>query len=202
MRHGRLLLAALALAGCADMRRAPPAEPAPVLSGGRVVQPLPAIIALAAQDFDLEGAGLAGRPAATALAAARLEWLAAEGRLPAVALSYRMGLQRGVEVVRASLAIRPEVSTDAAVAALVAAHAALERGIEPSFPASVFRETVPPARRRLAEPGPQPDAYIATAALREEYTRLQAEQATDPRLLNEVRVGGATTFGLGEDVSR
>jgi hypothetical protein len=202
----RWALAALLLVGCAEMRRPPSAPPPADLSGGVMVDPLPGIIRLAAADFDRQGAGLAGRPTATALAAARLEWLAGEtdpqGRLAGMPQSYRFGLQRGVDELRASLAIRPEATPSQTVPALLAAARRLAAGETPELGEAVFRETRPTALERLAEPGPQPNAAIATEALREEYARQAAERRTDPRAQMDSPGMGLTTFGLGGNTDR
>ena len=198
----RWALAALLLVGCAEMRRPPPAAPPAELSGGATIDPLGSTIRLAAVDFDRQGIGLAGRPAATALAAARLEWLAAEGQLAAMPGSYRFGLQRGVDEMRASLAIRPEATPAQTVPALVAAARRLEAGAVPDLGAPVFRDVQPTPLQRLSEPGPQPSAAIATEALREEYARQVAERRTDPRARMDSPGMGLTTFGLGGDTDR
>jgi hypothetical protein len=201
----RGLVLILLLAGCAEMRRPPPAEPPAALSGGDRVDSLSAIIGLAAQDFDQQGAALAGRPAATAMAAARLEWLAGEGgqggRLAGVPPSFRFGLQRGVEEIRASLGIHPDVSPTRTVPALLALARSLPRG-EALPEGGVFRPGVPPLLRRLEQPGALPNAALATAALREEYGRQREERRTDPRVLFDSPGAGLSTFGLGGSTDR
>lgn len=202
----RWALAALLLAGCAEMRRPPPAEPPAELSGGAVVDRLPAIIRAAAMDFEGQGTSLQGRPAATALAAARLEWLAAEGgqggRLAGIPESYRFGLQRGVEELRANLAIRPEATAAQTVPTLVAAARSLGAGRTPELGAPVFREVQPTPLQRLSEPGALPNAAIATSALREEYARQIDERRTDPRAQFDSPGMGVTTYGLGGTTDR
>jgi hypothetical protein len=202
----RWALAALLLAGCAEMRRPPPMPPPAELSGGATVDPLPAVIRLAAADFDGQGARLRDRPAAAALAAARLEWLAAEGgqggRLAGIPDSYRFGLQRGVDELRASLAILPDASAAQTVPALVAASRRLAAGQAPVLGPPVFRDVQPTPLERLSDPGAQPNAAIATSALNEEFGRQSAERRTDPRARFDSPGMGLTTFGLGGDTDR
>lgn len=212
MRAAALALALLATAACGVAAPPPRAlpEPAPELSGGRVTDPLPAMVAAASSDFDRAGARLQGDPAATALAAARLEWLALEaaprGRLARVPDSFRFALERARDELRGSLAVRADAPGEEASRALLAAHRALLRRDESALDAAlgapaVFRAGVSPSpRARLAEPGPQPSAEIATAALRDEVRRLAQEGALGPRpVIFDAPQQGLTTSGFHLD---
>ena len=179
------LLLLLALAGCAEMRTPQAPLPDPLLSGGIAPVPGPAVAALAARDFDGAGQGLEGRPAAAALAAARLEWLALAlgpgGDLQRLPESYRFAMARALEETRASLAIRPEAGGQPAITALVAASRRLSRGEEPSLGPPVFREVQPTARQRLESPGSLPNAALVTGGIVEEITRAAPEMPVTVR---------------------
>lgn len=171
----RRLLLILALAGCAEMRTPQAPLPDPLLSGGISPQPAPLVAQLAAQDFADAGARLEGRPAAAALAAARLEWLGLAlgpgGDLANLGDSFRFATARALEEVRAALAIRPEAGGQPAIAALAGASRRLARGEEPPLGPPVFREAQPNARQRLEQPGPLPNAALATGGIAEELAR-------------------------------
>ncbi len=171
----RRLLLVLALAGCAEMRTPQAPLPDPLLSGGISPQPAPLVAQLAARDFVDAGAGLEGRPAAAALAAARLEWLALAlapgGDLAQLGDSFRFATARALEEVRAALAIRPESGGAPAIGALVGASRSLARGEEPPLGPPVFRDATPNARQRLEQPGPLPNAALATGGIVEELAR-------------------------------
>ena len=210
----RAILFCLGGAGCAELGRPPVAEPPGELSGFALADPVPAIVTRAAQDFDAGGAGLAGRPAATALAAARLEWLAVEaapgGRLAALAPSYRFTLDRARDELRGALAIRADAPPEAAARALVAASRALSSSDRAAAervlaPGPVFRAAEPGPLRRLAQPGPQPSAQIATAGIREEVSRLvsPSEGGGLQRAVPFDSPGqGLSTFGFIHDTLR
>jgi hypothetical protein len=184
------------------MQAPPPAEPPLELTGGQLLNPLRSVGTLAATDWDRAGSRLAGRPEATALAAARLEWLAGEGR-PGGRLGDHspralLALEQARTEVRGNLGISPEATPEEAVAALLEARRALRAGdttqAEAALRPPVFREVQPPPLRRLNEPGVNPDAEIATAALREEIQRA----ALTPRgPMFDTREQGITTFGFG-----
>ncbi|MFL1461905.1 hypothetical protein ACI6QG_06860 [Roseococcus sp. DSY-14] len=175
----RALLLALALAGCAEMRTPAPPPADPALTGGVAPFPGPAVAALALRDFDRAGAALEGRPAAAALAAARLEWLALAlgpaGELAAMPDSVRFAMARALEEVRAALAIHPASGGTPAIAALLEASRRLERGEEPALGPPVFRDVQPNARQRLEQPGPLPNAALVTGGIVEELGRGRRE---------------------------
>ncbi|MBY0335136.1 MAG: hypothetical protein K2X11_00895 [Acetobacteraceae bacterium] len=196
----------LALAACAAT---PPtlSEPPVELTGGNLLAPLAVIADAAARDWDRAGTTLEGQPQATALAAARLEWLAGEGRpggrLAAYPASFRFGLDRARDEVRANLAIAPDATPEQTVAALLAARRALAANdaaaVQASLSPPAFRDVQPSPLRRLSEPGVSPSAQIATAALREEVARVAAERGGP---LFDAPGRGLTTFGMGGSTDR
>jgi hypothetical protein len=206
------LLALVLLAGCAELSRPPPPEPPGELSDFNLADPVPAIVALAARDFDRGGAALAGQPEATALAAARLEWLAdatrTGGRLAFFPSSYGLGLDRARGELRSTLAIRPEATSGEAIQALILAYRALKAGNTAAArqalaPPAFLPSADPPPLRRLAEPGLQPTAQIATAALREEAQRLAYDRGLRRQALQfDSPQQGITTFGFTDDTLR
>jgi hypothetical protein len=173
---------------------------------GRIsAAPLPLILDAAARDFDQAGAGLAGRPAATALAAARLEWIGGEvrpgRRLAPLPDSFRFGTQAAVTEARDILGIAPDTTPEAAVAALLGAARALARedqaAVEVALAAPVFLGQGRPVLSRLREPGAFPNAALATTALRDEVARLVASgQASRLPIFDSPEIGFSTT-GLG-----
>ncbi|TCI00385.1 hypothetical protein EJV46_07060 [Roseococcus sp. SYP-B2431] len=208
--RARLLAGLLALSACAEMTRPPPPEPPVELAGGLVAQPLFAILDRAAADFDRGGGGLEGRPAETALAVARLEWLGGEarpgGRLSTLPDSYLFGLQRAVQEGRQALAIAPDARSETVVPALLAAARAVMRGDTAAARAALtgpdFRDTDRPVLSRLREPGPFPDAALAIPAIRDEAARLLAEGRTNRRVASEFIDAAITTPGLTGGVGR
>lgn len=203
-----LLAGLLVLSACAEMTRPPPPEPPTELAGGVVAQPLFVILDRAVADFDRGGAALAGHPAETALAVARLEWLGGEaqpgGRLATLPASYRFALQRGVEEGRQALAIAPDAKPATTVPALLAASRALARNDASAARAALsgpdFRDTDRPVLGRLNEPGPFPDAYLALTPIRDEVARLAADGRTNRRVASEYIDSAITTQGLSGGV--
>ncbi len=97
--------------------------------------------------------------------------------------------------------MRADAPGEEASRALLAAHRALVRRDDAALGAAlaspVFRAAAPPPRARLAEPGPQPTAEIATAALRDEVGRLAQEGGLGPRVvLFDSPQQGLTTSGF------
>lgn len=194
-RHAALLL--LSLGACAEMRTPLPAPPPGELTGGTFSAPLETVANLAARDFAPGGGGVAGAPAAVALAAARLEWLAGETRpgrgLAGSEQSFRFALAAAVEEQRAALGLAPEATPEQAIGALLAARRALQRGdgagAEAALAPPAFRAALrPSALQRLEEPGPRPNAQLVLPALAANLGRSR----TAP--LEESGVG----FGVGE----
>ena len=200
----------LVLAACAELTRSQSPEPPVELAGGLVAQPLPAILDLSVADFDRGGAGLEGRPAETALAIARLEWLGAEAQtgrpLSGLPDSYIFALRRGVEEGRQALAIAPDATPATTVPALIAASRALARNDTQAARTALsgpdFRDTNRSVLSRLREPGPFPDASLALPAVRDEVRRLLAEGRTNRRVAAEFIDAGITTSLMGGRTDR
>jgi len=203
--RGALLAGLLLLGGCAELTTPRPPEPPVELAGRISAAPVPLILAAAAADFDQAGAGLAGRPAATALAVARLEWIGGEfrlgRRLAPLPDSFRFGTQAAVAEARDILGIAPSATPEAAVAALLAASRALARDDQAAIAAAlaspVFLGEGRPVLSRLRAPGAFPNAGLATTALRDEVARLVASgQASLLPIFDSPEVVFSTT-GLG-----
>jgi hypothetical protein len=203
--RGALLAGLLLLGACAELTTPRPPEPPVELAGRISAAPLPLILDAAVRDFDQAGAGLAGRPSATALAVARLEWIGGEfrpgRRLAGLPDSFRFGSQAAVTEARGILGIAPDATPEAAVAALLAASRALARGdqaaIATALAAPVFQGEGRPMLSRLREPGAFPNALLALVAIREEIGRLVASgQASRLPIFDTPEIGVSTT-GLG-----
>lgn len=205
-----LLTGLLLLSGCAELTRPPPPEPPVELIGRISASPLADLMDLAAADFEGAGAGLQGRPAATALAVARLEWISAEfspgrrlSRLPA---SFRFGMERAVAESRSVIGIAPDATHQDAVAALIGVARATSQGEGAGMRAAssnpVFLSEGRPLESRLRQPGAFPDAALATAALREEYRQMAAEGRADRRVVSDDQFLGQSTTGLGSPLGR
>ena len=205
-----LLAGVLLLSGCAELTRPPPPEPPVELVGRISASPLPDLMDQAAANFDGAGAGLQGRPAATALAVARLEWISAEfspgRRLARLPDSFRFGMERAVAEGRSVIGIKPDATHQDAVGALLGAARAISAGeaagMRAAFANPVFLTEGRPLESRLRQPGAFPDAALATAALREEYMRLMAEGRADRRLVFDDQTFGLSTTGLGSASGR
>lgn len=202
----RRWLAGLFLLGaCADLTTPAPPEPPLDLAGRVTANPLPAILEAAAADFDRAGAGLTERPAATALAIARLEWIGGEfrpgRRLARLPNSFMFGTQRAVAEGRQALGIAPDAAPDAVVAALLGVSRALSRNdqaaAQSAMAAPIFVGQGRPMISRLREPGAFPDAALATVAVRDEVGRLVAEGQFGQRVMFDTQSVGVSTTGLG-----
>lgn len=195
-------------AGCTELTTPRSPEPPVELVGRIAATPLPLILDAAAADFDQAGAGLADRPAETALAVARLEWISGEfrpgGRLARLPNSFMFGAQRAVAESRSILGIAPDATPESAVAALLAASRALARGdqaaIQTALAAPIFLGEGRPTLSRLRQPGAFPDAALATAAIRDEVAQRTASGQMDrSTALESISIGG-NTFGQGPSV--
>lgn len=201
---------ALLLGACAELTRPALPEPPTELAGGLVAQPLPAILDAAARDFDRAGAGLDGRPRATALALARLEWMGGEARpgrrLSSLPESFIFALNGAVEEGRRSVGVAPGAAPEATIPALLTASRALGRNDEAAAAVALapptFTPTGRPVMSRLREPGAFPNAALAVIAIRDEMVRRDAENRADRRLAFDNPGAGVTTFGLGGNTDR
>lgn len=204
MNRRQLLLAPM-LAGCTELTTPRPPEPPLDLAGRITANPLMAILDAAAADFDRNGAGLLNRPAATALAVARLEWIGGEfrlgRRLARLPDSYMFAMRRAVAEGREALGILPDATPEAAMGGLVIASRAITRGdpaaIQVALASPIFLAGPRPVISRLREPGAFPDAGLVTAALREEVGRQVAEGQVDHRMMIDGQIFGNSTTGLG-----
>ena len=202
-----LLLACLLIApGCAELTRAPLPEPPVELAGQLSAAPIPFILNAAAADFDGAGQRLVGRPEATALALARLEWLGGEfrpgRRLAPLPESFGFAMQRAVQEGRISIGIAPDATPEVTVPALLAASRALRRGDQAAAQAALsgpaFLRGGNPVLVKLREPGAFPDAALAVPALRDEAARLALENRSATGIVFDDRgFGLGSTSGLG-----
>lgn len=168
-----LLLAALVLPGCAELRTPRPRVSLPLELVPNAEDPVRSAARLASAAFADQGAALQGHPAETARAAARLEYLAqtlaADPRYAALPPGLTLALRGAVGEVRGALGLAEAALPEQAIAALAQAARALEgRGdaaavlVPPLFPAGAEATL-----RRLREPGPLPEAAIATGRTEE-----------------------------------
>lgn len=202
----RALLLLPALAACAELRT-PPAMPGGAL--GEVPATGPALRATAeatAAAFARQGEGLAGRPAETALALARLEALAMEisdrRTSPSLSPSVAIALRTARNESRAAVGIAASAPAAEVVQALAKVAQRLRAGDRAGAEAALVPGLFDPGGAgtldRFAAPGPLPAAEQATAALVREIRRLDLSrgwagagnwwQAGEP---------GAITDGLG-----
>ncbi len=201
----RFLFLAPLLGACTELTTPRPPEPPLDLAGRITANPLMAILDAAAADFDQNGARLLERPAETALAVARLEWIGGEfrpgRRLARMPDSYQFATRRAVAEGREALGLQPDATPEAAMGALLVASRAIRNGdaaaIEAALAAPIFVAGARPVISRLREPGAFPDAMIATTALRDEVARQVAEGQIDHRMMVEGQIFGNSTTGLG-----
>lgn len=174
-----MLLLAVALPGCAEMRQPPPGQVPPGLSV-TAPDPVPALAAEAAAAFADSGRSLAGNPAATARAVGQAELVAAELRRDArwAALPAIVGgeLRTGRIEWRAALGIRSGAAPEAVSAALGRAALALRagdtRGAATALDPRLFEPGGVVTLARLAAPGPLPQVAIATRLAQQQIEAL------------------------------
>jgi len=201
----RAAAAFLLLAACAELRTPPPAPPPAALAPG-VVEPVPAIVSLAARDFADRGSALADQPARAALAAARLEWLAGaaaanDRRLAPLGASVAQDLALARIELRDALGTAETAATAPTVQALLTAAAALRSGDPDRAAAALAAPRFLPGGNasvaRLAALGPLPQAALATQRTEEALARLAAAGGLNVAAPRTSDPFDRTTFGLG-----
>lgn len=178
----RLLLAALPLSGlaaCAELRSPRPRATLPLELVPPGEDPVRGAARLASAAFRDQGAGLSGRPVETARAAARLEFLAQilarDPRYAALPPGLILALRGAVGEVRQALGMADTLLPEQAVDGLAAIARWLEaRGTaaDSLFPPGLFPAGPQRSLQRLTEPGPLPEAAIATGRLEEAIAQL------------------------------
>jgi hypothetical protein len=175
-----LLVFSPLVAACAELRQPSRAWPAPSGLLPQGVDPGRAAVAVLAESFRGASAGIQNDPARIARAAALLEWLAVEvtgqprwAPLPG-AVRERIGLAR--DEMRAALGADPLAPAPRLSAALAAAYRSLSAGdraaAAAALPAPLFPRGGEAALARLSDPGPLPQAEIATGTLAEQVRLL------------------------------
>jgi hypothetical protein len=161
-----LALSVSLMAGCAELRAPRVVQPVPLELLPPNVEPVRAAARLAAGDFANQGVALAGNPAQTARAIARLEWLTAvlstDQRYAALPPGVPMAMRAAAAETRLALGMVADTPAAVATADLAAIARALDAGTEPPFPADVFPAGPTISLQRLTAPGPFPQSGIAT----------------------------------------
>jgi hypothetical protein len=197
---------ALLLPGCDEMRRPPLGEGLPVVLTPGEGDPARGVILAAAQDFSDLGRPLSGQPARAALAAARLEYLAAaiptNPRFAPMTPSVGFALRGARDELRSALGTRAGAPPAAVIRALAGAATALQAGDRAAaaraLPPDLFSPGGAETVQRLGALGPLPQAMGATQLVAQEMARLDVDRrwfgsaASDP-----AAAGGLTTMGLG-----
>jgi hypothetical protein len=189
MRLVSSLLLFAALTGCAEMRTPPAASRVPAVLAAGSADPVRGMLAEASASFSDAGRSMLGDPARLSRAAAQLELLTSElARDPRWApLPAGLGLEmRAARTeIRAALGTRAGADPDEVARALARAHVALVRGDRAAAGAALDPSLFEPGGNvvlaRLANPGPLPQARIATSLAQAEVTGL-----------GESRLGGVT----------
>lgn len=176
------LAGALLLPACAELRTPAPRNELPLDLVPGSEDPFRSAVRLSARDFADQGSALNGDPARTARAAARLEYLAqavaSDPRYSSLTTGMTLALRGAVGEVRQALGLSPTALPDQAIRAYAAAARAIDRrrGLDDALPETLFPAGPERTRQRLAEPGPLPEAAIATGRLEEAVTALDREQ--------------------------
>ena len=201
-----LLLLAVTLGACAEMRTPAPASRIPPGLGVVAGDPLPSIAADAAAALRDAGAGLAGRPGATARAIGQMELLdvalRADPRWAPLPTAVTTDFRTARLEWRAALGIRAGAAPEALAASLgrvaIALGANDTRAAAAALDPALFEPGGAVTLARLAAPGPLPTARSASALAEGEMARLTRMQggglvnALDPNagLLGLPPVGG------------
>jgi len=199
---------AISIGGCTELRTPAPGQGMQVVLSPDPGDPLRGTVRAAAADFADSGRALTGRPREAALAAARLEYLAAavpaDRRFAPMSASVRFALANARTELRNALGTRADAAPQAVIAALAGAARALgtgdtaaaERALSPALFDPGGAETL----RRLGELGPLPSAMLASQQTAHEMARLDADQRWFGTIATEPDVSaGQTTVGLGGD---
>ncbi|MGG5810035.1 hypothetical protein [Falsiroseomonas sp. CW058] len=189
MRLVTLLCCLTLAAGCAEMRTPPASARIPPALAPGAIDPVRQMLAEAAAAFADGGRSMLGDPARLARAAAQLELVTAElardTRWAPLPAGVNLEMRAARTEIRAALGTRAGADPDAVARALAAAQAALARGDRAAAAAALDPALFEPGGNvvlaRLANPGPLPQARIATALAQTEATGLA-----------ESRLGGLT----------
>jgi len=168
-------LALPALGACAELRQ--PNLPRPVPAGllPTDVDAGRGAVVVLVQGLQGANAGISGDPARIARMAALLEWLAvdlmSQPRWAPLPRSVREGIGLARDEMRGALGADPLAASPRMAEALAAAYRALRMGNRnaalAALPSSLFPRGSEAALARLSDPGPLPQAEIASAALAE-----------------------------------
>ncbi|GGG42028.1 hypothetical protein GCM10010964_31900 [Caldovatus sediminis] len=193
--------------GCAELRTPPQDRGLPLLLSPDPGDPLRGTVRAAASDFAESGRALAGRPREAALAAARLEYLAAavpsDPRFAPMPASVGFALLTARAELRSALGTRTEAPPRPVIVALAEAARALGAG-DPAAAAralspALFEPGGAATLQRLGELGPLPAAMLAAQQAAREMARLDADQRWFGTAATEPGVSaGQTTIGLGD----
>jgi len=197
----------LSLAGCAELAQRPQAPPPGIATAGDPVRGGAEALVRAFADG---GRGLTGQPAEMALAVARLEYvtdaLRTDPRLVAVPEAARFQLVAARREVRGALGMAESIPSGTAITGLLATRRALLARDDAAARGALAPLVSPgglPPLERLADMGGLPQAAIATAALRDEITRLDLDRAWGTGIIpSESAFIGTNTTGLGGGTDR
>ncbi|MFB9968744.1 hypothetical protein ACFFMP_01135 [Pseudoroseomonas cervicalis] len=177
----RILLAALAvplLPACAELRTPRPRVDLPLSLVPGAEDPVRSAARLSAAAFQDQGAALEGRPAETARATARLEYLThtlgSEPRFAALPPGLILALRGAVREVRQALGLSATALPEQVIPAMARLAQLLDARAETAaaFPAALFPAGPERSLLRLTQPGPLPEAAIATGRALEAITQL------------------------------
>jgi hypothetical protein len=179
-----LALSALLLTGCTELRAPRPGQPLPTALLPANVEPVRAAARIAAADFADQGSRLQGRPAETARAIGRLEWLTAtlstDPRYNALPEGVAMSMRAAAAEARAALGMVADTPPARATAVLTDIARALDAGATPDFPADIFPAGPERSLQRLRAPGPFPQAGIATGQTAEAIAAADRQGGWNP----------------------
>jgi hypothetical protein len=201
-----MLLGALALPACAELRTPAPPPPGVLAGAPGAGAPLRAAVAATADAFANQGAALQGRPAEAALAIARLEALELEvadrRAWPALSPSIGFAMRTARDETRAALGIAQRADGADVVRALSQVSARLRAGERAGAAAALAAPLFDPGGEatldRLGAIGPLPAAEQATAALARDVRRLDLDRGwAGAGNWWQAGAPGAITDGLG-----